>query len=92
MPLFIILNENQIISNELKQKINQALKDEYSPRHVPDEIIVVSDIPYTISGKKMEAPVKKILMGYATGKAANLDSMRNPEALAFFVEFAKQIK
>lgn len=92
MPLFIILNENQTLSNELKQKINQTLKNEYSPRHVPDEIIAVADIPYTISGKKMEAPVKKILMGYATGKAANLDSMRNPEALAFFVEFAKQIK
>ncbi len=87
MPLFITLNKNAVLNQELKQKINQTLKNEYSPRHVPDEIIEVPDIPYTISGKKMEAPVKKILMGYASNKAANVDSMRNPEALAFFEAF-----
>lgn len=92
MPLFVLLNENQVLNKELKQKINQTLKNTYSPRHVPDEIIEVPDIPYTISGKKMEAPVKKILMGFAMEKAANVDSMRNPEALQFFVQFVNQIK
>jgi acetoacetyl-CoA synthetase len=89
MPLFVMLNENQILDANLKQKINQTLKNEYSPRHVPDDIIEVPDIPYTISGKKMEAPVKKILLGFPVEKAANVGSMRNPEALAFFMEFAK---
>lgn len=92
MPLFVMLNENQVLDNNLKQKINQTLKNTYSPRHVPDEIIEVQDIPYTISGKKMEAPVKKILLGFPLEKAANQDSMRNPAVLAFFMEFAKQIK
>jgi acetoacetyl-CoA synthetase len=91
MPLFILLNKNAQLDEHLKQKINQILKTSCSPRHVPDEIIVVPDIPYTISGKKMEAPVKRILMGHPIAKAANIDSMRNPESLAFFSTFAKEI-
>ncbi len=90
MPLFVLLNAGETLTDALKQKINHTLKTEYSPRHVPDEIIAVADIPYTISGKKMEAPVKKILLGRAIEKAANVDSMRNPEALAFFVQFRQE--
>lgn len=92
MPLFVILEEGQQLSEALKKKINQTLKTEYSPRHVPDEIIEVPDIPYTISGKKMEAPVKKILLGRPIEKAANVDSMRNPASLDFFVAFAKEME
>ncbi|HHM21697.1 MAG TPA: acetoacetate--CoA ligase [Bacteroidetes bacterium] len=92
MPLFVLLNENEKLTNELIKKIKTTLRSEYSPRHVPDNIIVVPDIPYTISGKKMEAPVKKILMGQPVEKAANKDSMRNPQALEFFISFAKNIK
>ena len=58
---------------------------------MPDDIIAVSDIPYTISGKKLEAPVKKVLLGVPLSKAANLGSVRNPKALDFFVEFASKI-
>lgn len=89
MPLFVLLHAGETLTEELKKAINQALRSEYSPRHVPDEIIACPDIPYTISGKKMEAPVKKILMGKPLDKAANLDSMRNPESLAFFQQFKK---
>lgn len=89
MPLFVLLNEKEVLSDELKNKIKQTLRSEYSPRHVPDDIIEVPDIPYTISGKKLEAPVKKILLGKPEEKAANKDSMKNPESLAFFIEFAK---
>jgi acetoacetyl-CoA synthetase len=60
------------------------LREQYSPRHVPDEIIAVPDIPYTISGKKMETPVKKILMGTPVELAASRDTMKNPEALGYF--------
>jgi acetoacetyl-CoA synthetase len=92
MPLFVIMQDKRELTDDLKQKINRTLRSAYSPRHVPDEIIAVPDIPYTISGKKMEAPVKKILLGRPIEKAANVDSMRSPEALEFFVEFARQIE
>ena len=91
MPLFVVLNEGQVLDDVLIKKIAKTLRSEYSPRHVPDEVIEVSEIPYTISGKKLEAPVKKILMGIPVEKAANPDSTRNPEALDFFVEFGRRI-
>jgi acetoacetyl-CoA synthetase len=92
MPLFVLMNEGAELTDEVKTTIKKTLRKDYSPRHVPDEIIVVEDIPYTISGKKLEAPVKKILMGMPIDKAANPDSMRNPESLGFFVQFAEGIE
>lgn len=92
MPLFVVLEEGQLLDQGLEQAINRALRSAYSPRHVPDEIIQVEDIPYTISGKKLEAPVKKILMGMPVERAANPGAMRNPDSLAFFVEFRKKIR
>ncbi|MGK7388744.1 MAG: acetoacetate--CoA ligase [Candidatus Cyclobacteriaceae bacterium M2_1C_046] len=91
MPLFIVPAEGVVITEDLKRKINKALREEYSPRHVPDEIISVPDIPYTISGKKVEAPVKKILMGRASDKSLNADALRNPASLEFYKDFAKQL-
>jgi acetoacetyl-CoA synthetase len=85
MPLFIVLKEGFELTNDLKKHINQTLRQDYSPRHVPDVIIEVPDIPYTISGKKLELPVKKLLMGKALETAVNLGSVRNPLALEFFV-------
>ncbi|MCF8237122.1 MAG: acetoacetate--CoA ligase [Saprospiraceae bacterium] len=89
MPLFVKLRAGQTLSQELKDRINKALKDSYSPRHVPDEIISCPDIPFTISGKKLEAPVKKLMMGIPLSKSASLDALRNPESLDFFVHFAQ---
>ncbi len=89
MPLFVILNNGIELNDELKKRINSTLRSTYSPRHVPDEIIAIPDIPYTISGKKMEAPIKKILMGMSTGDSLNKGAMRNPESIRFFEEFAK---
>lgn len=90
MPLFVHLVEGQALDQAFSDKVKQTLRQTYSPRHVPDELIEVSQIPYTISGKKLEAPVKKILMGRPMDKAANPGSMRNPEALDFFVQFRAQ--
>jgi len=87
MPLFVVLAEGQEVGEALRQKIKQQLRDDYSPRHVPDEVVQVPEIPYTISGKKMEAPVKKILMGIPLSKAANKDAMKNPSAMEFFKNF-----
>lgn len=90
MPLFIVLNDGEEFSDEIAHKISNLLKDTYTRRHVPDEYVVVRDIPYTISGKKMEAPVKKLLMGRPKEKAANMGAMRNPDSLDFFEEFAQK--
>ena len=92
MPLFVLMNEGEALTDEIKTSIKKTLRADYSPRHVPDEIIEIKDIPYTISGKKLETPVKKILMGMPISKAANPDSMRNPESLDFFVSFAEEIE
>ncbi len=92
MPLFVVLEKDKQLNDTLIQHIKQHLRDTYSPRHVPDEIIAIPDIPYTISGKKLEAPVKKILMGKSIEKAANRGAMRNPASLNFFIKFREQLK
>ena len=91
MPLFVKLKKGNTLTDDIKQNINNQLKNDYSPRHVPDEIIEVADIPYTISGKKMEAPVKKILLKMPIEKSINIDAMRNPESVQFFIDFAETI-
>ncbi len=86
MPLFVVMKEGFVLDDILKDTIKKQIRSQYSPRHVPDIIFQVPDIPYTISGNKMEMPVKKILMGVALEKAANQGAMRNPESLGVFVE------
>ena len=66
------------------------MRADYSPRHVPDEIMAVNDIPYTISGKKTEAPVKKVLMGKDPDKVISAGSLRNPDAMTEFVLMAQK--
>lgn len=85
MPLFVALKEGFTLTEDLKKRIAQQLRSDYSPRHVPDTIIAVPDIPYTISGKKLELPVKKILMGKPLEQAVNMGSVRNPEAFDAFL-------
>jgi len=92
MPLFVVLEDGVVLDDNLKKKINDQLRSEYTPRHVPDEILEIDEAPYTISGKKLEAPVKKIMMGIPVEKAANIDSLKNPEALNYFIDFAKRFK
>ncbi len=85
MPLYVVLHTNHVLDEELKGKIKAQLRKQYSPRHVPDAIFAVPEIPYTISGKKMEMPIKKILMGTPVEKAVSLDAMRNPQSIDWFV-------
>jgi acetoacetyl-CoA synthetase len=91
MPLFVVLAEGQTLDDELIQTIKQELRIQCSPRHVPDAIYAVPDIPYTLSGKKMEVPVKKILMGMDISRSLNQDAVRNPAALNFFLTFAADL-
>ena len=91
MPLFVMLAENEALDENLVATIKKTLRSTYSPRHVPDEILEVADIPYTISGKKMETPVKKVLQRKPLDKAYNPDSMRNPEAMNYFIQLAESL-
>jgi acetoacetyl-CoA synthetase len=84
MILFVVPAPATALDDALKAKIARTLRTDFSPRHVPDEIVAVPEIPYTISGKKMELPVKKILMGKPLAQAANAGAMRNPGALEYF--------
>ncbi len=92
MPLFVVLEAPETLTAALKETINRTLKQTYSPRHVPDNIFEAPDLPYTISGKKMEAPVKKILTGKTTDLGRHKGAMRNPESLDYFMDFAKRLK
>lgn len=91
MPLFVVLRQGVALDDELKQRIRQKIRADISPRHVPDEIFAVDQVPYTLSGKKMEVPVRRILLGHALSKVANPGAMRNPQAIDFFVEMAKRL-
>jgi len=84
MPLFVLMHDGIQLTDQIKSNINNTLRKDYSPRHVPDEIIQVPDIPYTISGKKTETPVKKILMGKNPEDVVNVGSLRNPGSMKFF--------
>jgi acetoacetyl-CoA synthetase len=90
MPLFVILREGYELDEALKERIRQRIRHDISPRHVPDEIIAVKDIPYTLSGKKMEVPIRRVLLGHPPQKAANPGAMRNPNAMQFFIDLARQ--
>jgi acetoacetyl-CoA synthetase len=92
MPLFIVLREGAALDKGLEAKIRDRIRRDVSPRHVPDDILSIKEVPRTLSGKKMEVPVRKILMGIPPEQAANLDAMRNPESIQFFVDLAQQIQ
>jgi acetoacetyl-CoA synthetase len=89
MPLFVKLRENRVLDEATRERIRARLKNDYSPRHVPDRIYQVEAIPMTLTGKKLEVPVRRILMGVPDAKAANRAALANPSALDFFVTYAK---
>jgi acetoacetyl-CoA synthetase len=90
MPLFVKPAAGVELDAALRHKLVERLRLECSPRHVPDEIHQVPDVPYTLSAKKMEVPVRRILGGAAPERVAMRDAMRNPEAIDWFVEFARR--
>jgi acetoacetyl-CoA synthetase len=90
MPLFVKLAPGRALDDALRETIRQRLRTECSPRHVPDAIHAVDLVPYTLTGKKMEIPVRKLLLGADPATAANRDAMARPEALDFFIALARQ--
>jgi acetoacetyl-CoA synthetase len=92
MPLFVVLREGVEMDDGLKQEIARRVRENCSPRHVPDEVFVIAAVPRTLSGKVLEVPVKRILMGTPVAKAVSRDSLANPEALDYFIEMAKRLE
>jgi len=88
MPLFVQLRPELELDAALIDTINAKLRSDCSPRHVPDQIYAVPKIPYTLTGKKMEVPVRKLLMGWPADKVASRDAMMNPDSLDWFIDFA----
>ncbi len=88
MPLFVVLREGAELDDDLRREIARRVREHCSPRHVPDEVFPIAEVPRTLSGKVLEVPVKRILMGTPPEKAASRDSLANPAALDWFVELA----
>ena len=87
MPLFICMEEGESLTDELRSKIVGRLRREGSPRHVPDEIVVVPAIPYTTTGKKLEVPIRKLLMGFPAAQVASWDALADRSVLDWFLAF-----
>lgn len=90
MPLFVVMTDGVAFDDSVKEQINQAIKTSVSARFKPNEIVEISEIPRTMSGKKLEVPVKKLLLGGDPAKVVNRDSMANPDSFDFFIRYAKE--
>ncbi|MGB7480682.1 MAG: acetoacetate--CoA ligase, partial [Burkholderiaceae bacterium] len=89
MPLFVVLRDGVALDDALIARIKAGIRSALSARHVPNEVFAVPQIPRTASGKKMELPIKKLLLGMPVEKIANRDAMSNPDSLDYFVAFAQ---
>ena len=90
MPLFVVLRPGLTLDAALQARLRDAVKTALSPRFVPDDILQVAEIPRTLSGKKQELPIKKLLLGQPIDKVVNPDAMANPGCLAWYVDFARR--
>ena len=91
MPLFVVLAPGASLEEDLTAQIKRRIREDCSPRHVPNDVFVVAEIPRTLSNKVLEVPVKKILMGTPPDQAASIESLANPNSLDYFVELSKTL-
>jgi len=89
MPLFVVLRAGVVLDDAMKARLNNAIKTALSPRFVPNDIFAVPEIPRTLSGKKQELPIKKLLLGQPLEKVVNRDAMANPACLSWYVQFSE---
>ena len=90
MALFVVLRRGAELDDELRAAIARRIREDGSPRHVPDDVFAVAEVPRTLSGKLLEVPVKRILAGAEPERAASRDSLANPAALDWFAAFARE--
>jgi acetoacetyl-CoA synthetase len=88
MTLFVVLRDGATLDERLESEIRRRIREDCSPRHVPDEVVAAPEIPRTLSGKILEVPVKRLLMGAAADEVASRDSLANPAALDWFAQLA----
>lgn len=91
VPLFVILRDGYKMDETIEKAVKKHIKEHCSPRHVPTHIYAVNDLPQTLNGKKLEIPIKRILMGESVDKVVNIDSLANPDALDYFIHLAKKL-
>jgi acetoacetyl-CoA synthetase len=91
MPLFVVLRPGEALDDALANRIKARIRERASARHVPNDVFQVTEVPRTLTGKKMELPVRKLLLGAPSEKVASPDAMANPGSLAYFAEFAKRL-
>ncbi len=92
MPLFVVLGPGSELSDALVRAIRARIREDCSPRHVPDAVHQIESVPRTLSGKALELPVKRILMGASPETTASRESLQNPEALAWFEAFGEALR
>src|SRR5882757_2316697 len=88
MPLFVVLRDGIALDAAMRAKINKAVEAGLSRRFLPNDIFAVAEIPRTLSGKKQELPIKKLLLGHTLEKVINRDAMANPGCLDWYLDFA----
>jgi acetoacetyl-CoA synthetase len=88
MPLFVVLRPGVALDDAVRARIEGAIKTSLSPRFLPNDIFEVPEIPRTLSGKKQELPIKKLLLGQPIEKVVNKEAMANPASLDWFVALA----
>jgi acetoacetyl-CoA synthetase len=90
MTLFVVLREGGLLDDALAERLKRKIRARLSPHHVPTEIVQAPDVPRTLSGKKMEVPVKKLMLGQELAKVANADAMANAGCLKWYRQFAER--
>ena len=92
MPLFVVLREGLALDDELVSRIRTRIREDCSPRHLPDEIHQIAEVPRTLSGKALEVPVRRILSGEDPERTVSRDSLANPDALGYFEQLAATLR
>jgi acetoacetyl-CoA synthetase len=90
MPLFVVLKPGKALDEALRDRIVQAIRQALTPRHVPSEILQVTAVPRTLTGKKLEVPIKRLLLGEAPERVFNRDAIANPDCLDWYLRFAAE--
>ena len=92
MPLFVVLAPSVELDDELTHRVGQTIREHVSPRHVPDHVIAAPSVPVTVTGKKLELPIKRILQGTPESKAVNRSAVANPDSLDWYIRFARRFR
>jgi len=91
MPLFVVLQPGVELDRSLEDKIKQQIRTKASARHVPNVVVQIQEVPRTLTGKKMEVPIRKLLLGASAQRVAAPDAMQNAASLQFFVDYAQRL-